>query len=135
MRPLSMRPLKIFTVTAVIGASAFGAAFAQHHGGADVLAGYEKTGDVVTCLPLTQVRDSDPVDDNAILFELRNGDMYLNELRGQCIGLMRNDRYSYKTTQNQICSGDILTVANPVGTPVGSCGLGAFEALSKISTD
>lgn len=130
-----MRPLKIFAVAIVIGATALGTTYARHHENFDMLAGYEKTGDVVTCLPLTQVRDSDPIDDNAILFELRGGEMYLNELRGKCIGLKRNDRYSYQTTQNKICKGDVLTVENPLGLPIGSCGLGEFEALSEIPAD
>lgn len=130
-----MTPLKIFAAVVFVGAASQTAVYAGPHDGANMLAGYEKTGDVVTCLPLTQVRDSDPVDDNAILFELRGGEMYLNELRGKCIGLKRNDRFSYKTPQNQICSGDIITVENPLGLPIGSCGLGEFEALSEIPED
>ena len=125
-----------FAGLAVIGAGVIGTASADHKGSADPLAGYEKTGEVVRCLPLTQVRDSDPIDDNAMLFEVRSGGMYLNELRGKCIGLKRNDRYSYKTTQNQICAGDIITISNRAGTvQLGSCGLGEFEALAEIPED
>ena len=121
---------------AAIGAGFIGTASADHKGSADPLAGYEKTGEVVRCLPLRQVRDSDPIDDNAILFEVTGGRMYLNELRGKCAGLKRNGRYSYQTTQNQICVGDIITVSNRSGTmQLGSCGLGEFEALAEISED
>lgn len=124
-----------FAGLAVIGAGVIGTASADHKGSADPLAGYEKTGEVVRCLPLTQVRDSDAIDDTALLFETRGGDMYLNELRGQCIGLGRHDRYSYKTTQNQVCAGDIITVADSVGNSIGSCGLGEFEALAELPED
>jgi len=122
-----------FAGLAAIGAGVIGTASADQKGSADPLAGYEKTGEAVRCLPLTQVRDSDPIDDSAMLFEVRSGQMYLNELRGKCIGLKRNDRYSYKTTQNQICEGDIITISNHAGTvQLGSCGLGEFEALAEI---
>lgn len=121
---------------AAIGAGVIGTASADHKDATDPLAGYEKTGEVVRCLPLTQVRSSDPLDDTAMLFETRGGEMYLNELRGKCIGLKRNDRYSFKTTQNQICVGDIISVSNRAGTvPLGSCGLGEFEALAEIPED
>lgn len=131
-----MKGLLKFTGLAVICAGVMGTASAGQKGSADPLAGYEKTGEVVRCLPLTQVRDSDPLDDSAMLFETRRGEMYLNELRGKCVGLKRNDRYSYQTTQNQICAGDIITISNRAGTvTLGSCGLGEFEALAEIPED
>jgi uncharacterized protein DUF6491 len=131
----TMKYVKSFATLAVVSVAALGAAQAERSKESNALAGYEKTGDVVRCLPLTQVRDSDPIDDTAILFKMRGGKMYLNELNGKCSGLKRNDRFSFKTTQNQICTGDIITVADPVGLPVGSCGLGTFEALAEIQED
>ena len=126
-----MKKLTTLSAIAAIGAASVGYAMAGAPNGA--LSDYEKTGEMVSCLPLTTVKDSDPIDDGAILFETNNGEVYLSELRGTCIGLARNKRFSYKTTQNQICKGDIITVANPVGQPLGSCSLGEFEALSKIA--
>ena len=96
-----------------------------------VLANYEKTGDTVSCLGLSQVRDSDPLDDYAILFEA-SGKTYLNELNGRCNQLGRERRFSYRTPQNRICKGDIITVIDSIGITVGSCSLGEFQALSKI---
>ena len=96
-----------------------------------VLADYEKTGETVSCLGLSQVRDSDPLDDYAILFEA-SGKMYLNELSGRCNRLGRERRFSYRTPQNRICKGDIITVIDSIGVTLGSCSLGEFQALSKI---
>lgn len=112
-------------IATVFGVSAVGGAVAE----------YDTTGDVVSCIPLKQVRVSDAIADDAIIFTLNNGDVYLNKLRGTCIGLARNDRFSLKTTQNKICRGDILTVSNPVGVDMGSCGLGDFEAVGDQSAD
>lgn len=98
-----------------------------------VLANYEKTGETVTCLNLSQVRDSNPLDDQAILFETSGG-VYLNELNGRCNRLGRERRFSYSTPQNRICKGEIITVVDSIGVTMGSCSLGDFQELSKIET-
>ena len=127
-----MRFVKFVFAASLSGAIAIGASAAAGDYGAEVLANYEKTGESVACLSLPSVRDTDPLDDQAIMFEVYGGEVYLNELNGVCAGLGRNKRFSYKTTQNRVCSGDIITVSDPVGNPIGSCSLGEFEALSKI---
>ena len=127
-----MRSVKTFLSGGIACAVAFGASAIAGDYGAEVLASYEKTGESVSCLSLPRVKDTDPLDDHAILFEVRGGDVFLNELNGVCAGLGRNKRFSYKTTQNRICRGDIITVSDPVGNSIGSCSLGGFEALSKI---
>ena len=81
------------------------------------------------------VRDSDPLDDFAILFEVRGGAMYLNELNGRCSGLERQKRFSYQTTQAQVCEGDIISVTDTFGTHLGGCSLGSFQELSPIAVE
>lgn len=97
-----------------------------------MLSEYERTGETVTCLSLNTIRDTDAVDDFTLLVEAPRGEMYLNELSGRCIGLAREQRYSHKTSQNKLCKGDIIQVMDSFGNPLGSCGLGDFEKLSKI---
>jgi len=97
------------------------------------LAGYEKTGDSVNCLRLSMVRDSAPLNDYQILFEVRGGAMFLNDLNGRCTGLERERRFSYTTPQAQICEGDIISVTDNFGTFRGSCSLGEFQALSTTA--
>ncbi|MEM9014473.1 MAG: hypothetical protein AAGB02_05130 [Pseudomonadota bacterium] len=92
--------------------------------------GMERTGETVSCLRLSMVRDSDPLDDRTIVFEVRGGGKYVNDLNSRCNGLKREGRYSHRTPQNQICSGHIISVTDSFGNFLGSCALGSFEALS-----
>ncbi len=100
-----------------------------------VLNGYEKTGESVNCLRHSMVRDADPIDDYMILFEVRGGAMFLNELNGRCNGLGIERRFSYRTTQAQICEGDIISVTDSFGNVRGSCSLGEFQALMDAPTE
>jgi len=120
---------------ACVALAAGAAAFAESDHAVSALANYEKTGDSKNCLRLSMVRDSDPLDDFAILFEVRGGAMYLNELDGRCTGLEHEKRFSYTTPQAQICEGDIITVTDTFGTFRGSCSLGEFQQLSEISAE
>ena len=127
-----------FLSVAASVAVAFGVATSATAGddkSANEVAGYEKTGEEVNCLRLSMVRDSDPVDDYMILFEVRGGAMYVNELNGRCAGLEREKRFSYRTSQAQICEGDVISVFDSFGTYRGSCSLGAFQALADASPE
>lgn len=98
----------------------------------ETLSKYERTGEMVSCVQLRQIEDTDALDDYTLLVELRNGDMYLNELSGRCIGLEREQRYVHQTTMTRMCRGDIIRVLDSFGNERGGCGLGDFEKLSKI---
>lgn len=99
---------------------------------ADVLSGYEKTGESVNCVNRTQIRDQDPLDDYAILFETSGRKIYLNELSGRCIGLGREQRFSITSPETRMCAGEIITVLDNFGRALGSCSLGEFQELSEI---
>lgn len=99
---------------------------------AKILAGYEKTGESLSCLNLRQVRDTDPLDDYGIIFEVAGKKTYLNELNSRCARLGREKRFSYKTSINRICRGEIITVFDSFGNVAGSCSLGDFQELSKL---
>ncbi len=134
-----MRSVKKFGAPVIgIGCAAlmFGAvATAESDHAEKILSKYEKTGEATNCLRLSMVRDSDPLDDYAILFEVRGGAVYLNELNGRCTGLERERRFSYRTPQAQICEGDIISVTDTFGTFRGSCSLGEFQKLTAVSVD
>lgn len=93
------------------------------------------SGESQSCLSLSHLRDSDPISNTLILFEMRNGTRFKNSLRGSCASLGRFKRFSYQTTQNKICKGDVITSSDPVGRPIGSCALGSFERLTEIETN
>lgn len=112
---------------------AFGGFAASADEGADKLFGFEKTGSSKSCLRSRQVRDSDPLDDHNILFEVAGGKLYLNKLNKRCTGLMREGRFAYRSPQAQICKGDIISVTDNFGTFRGSCALGQFEQVVEAS--
>lgn len=127
------RPITATIITAsALAALSLGVASAGRSDADTVLAGYEKTGATTNCIRLSMLRDSDPLDDFAILFEVKGGAVYLNELNGRCTGLERERRFSYRTPQAQICEGDIISVTDNFGTFRGSCSLGEFQELSPI---
>lgn len=83
-------------------------------------------GEKIQCVPLYMINQTRVLDDKTILFEMKNGDVWRNELPFACHGLKREDRFSYKTSTGQLCSMDIITVLPTMGIPGPTCGLGEF---------
>ncbi len=98
---------------------------------ADIMEKYEKNGETRSCVNLRRLRESRVIDDKTIFFRGIGKVGYLNHLNGRCVGLAREERFSYSTTINNLCRGEILTVLDTFGRPWGSCGLGDFEELTK----
>ncbi len=96
------------------------------------LADYQKTGEVENCLRVNDVRSTDVIDDQHILFKLRNGKAMLNELPGRCPSLASENRFAYNVTVGRLCNVDTVTVlfATP-GFAGPTCGLGKFEVYEK----
>jgi hypothetical protein len=64
--------------------------------------------------------------------------MYLNTLPNGCPGMQRDDAYMFRTSLNQLCDLDIITILNPAGfgfLPGPSCGLGMFEPVTQEQVD
>ncbi len=87
---------------------------------------WERTGEVTRCLSLYMIRNTTVVDDKTIIFVMRNGEKWLNELPNRCHGLKFEDRFAYRVTLNQLCSTDVVTVIPSNGIEGPSCGLGKF---------
>lgn len=85
-----------------------------------------------SCLQLTQIRSSHVRSDEIIDFEMRNRDFYRVTLpQGGCPRLGFEEKFSYRTTIGQLCSGDIITVLNTAGLQSGaSCGLDKFVPVT-----
>jgi hypothetical protein len=98
---------------------------------ADIMEKYEKNGETRSCVNLRRLRESRVIDDETIFFRGIGKVGYLNHLNSRCIGLAREERFSYSTTINNLCRGEILTVLDTFGRSWGSCGLGDFEELTK----
>ena len=87
-----------------------------------------------SCISLSRIRSSEVIDRSHMVFTMSNGTLYLNTLPYPCPGLSRNTAYLHRTSLNEICDLDIITVLNPGGgayMPGASCGLGKFVPVSK----
>lgn len=98
-----------------------------------VLADYKPTGKVENCLHLRSIRNSRVLDDQTILFRASGKKYYVNKLPHKCARLGFEKSFLYKTSLNQLCNVDIITVLDTTSGINGpSCGLGKFEELEKI---
>ncbi len=89
-------------------------------------------GKPVSCVSLTQLRDSRVRDDRTIDFMINGREAYRNTLPQSCPSLGFERRFSYETSLSQLCSTDIITVLysgpGPIRGP--SCGLGQFQPVT-----
>ena len=86
------------------------------------------------CIRLSGIDETHIVDDQTILFIMRNDDVYQNVLRNECRGLKREDRFSYKTLGGNLCQTDTVTVIQRFGGGFDAgrtCGLGPFIRVSE----
>jgi len=86
------------------------------------------------CVNMRTVSRTEVIDDQTILFYMRNGVIYRNYLPHRCSGLAREERFSYRTTVSRLCDLDTITVLynHGVGLSSGpSCGLGKFYPISE----
>ncbi len=101
------------------------------------LAGFEATGEKISCLNTTQIRSIDALDDWRFLVRASGGGYYMNETSGRCSGASRSgNRLQYTISTSQLCRNQIITVVdNSTGFTVGSCGLGSFEKLTEAPAE
>jgi hypothetical protein len=96
------------------------------------IASADDGGDVRRCVPLSAIDRTEVVDNDTVLFHMRNGDVYRNVLRHECPTLKNRDQFAYRVNAAQLCSSDLITVLdrNAFGfRPGPSCSLGSFEAV------
>jgi hypothetical protein len=66
---------------------------------------------------------------------MAGGKTYRNILPQSCPGLKFEDRFSYRTSLNQLCSVDIVRVLHDQGGQLhegAGCGLGKFQMVEKV---
>lgn len=86
------------------------------------------------CVSLSRIERTEVVDDRNILFYMLGGDIYRNELPHRCPGLEWEESFMYRTSLNQLCDVDIITVLDSMGFGFRSgmsCGLGMFHPISE----
>jgi hypothetical protein len=94
-------------------------------------------GEPKSCVTISSIRSTKVIDNNMIEFRMAGGKTYRNTLPHSCPGLKFEDRFSYRTSLNQLCNVDIIRVLNNYGgqlTEGAGCGLGKFQLVEKVST-
>jgi hypothetical protein len=93
---------------------------------------------VENCLHLSAVDRIEILDEQHILFFMRDRKTYNNHLSGKCPGLRRNDTIMYRTTLNQLCNIDMFTVLENIGggfMPGATCSFGKFYPATQEEVD
>jgi hypothetical protein len=92
-----------------------------------------EAGKPVSCIGLQTIRESRVRSDQVIDFRVSGKKWYRNTLPYSCPSLGFEERFSYKTSTNQLCSLDIITVlySSPL-QPGASCGLGKFQPVELV---
>lgn len=102
--------------------------------GAPVHADEAAAPEAERCIQIHSIRQTKVVDDQNVIFYTNNNRNYRNHLPYRCNGLAIADSFMYRTSQSQLCSVDVITVLNRMGSnfaPGPSCGLGMFEPLTE----
>jgi len=98
----------------------------------------EKLIDAEQCLYTRSIDRTRIVDNQNVLFYMRNGDVYLNKLPRECPGLALEDTFMYRTSTSQLCRADVITVLQNIGfgfQPGVSCGLGMFRVIDEPTAE
>ena len=93
--------------------------------------GARVTGPARTCVPLSQIRNSQVRSDRVIDFSNGGGRRaYRVVLDQRCPQLGFEQRFTYSTSLSQLCAQDIITVLQGPGVSRGaSCGLAPFTPV------
>lgn len=88
------------------------------------------TGDPVSCIPMSSVRSTLVRSDKVIDFEMAGGKVYRNELPAACPGLNNERRFLHRTSIDEYCDLDTITVLHSDPIMQGAtCGLGKFQPV------
>lgn len=93
---------------------------------------FDREGEL--CITTRAIRSTDIIDDRTILFEMRGGDYYVNNLTRTCRGLKREGRFSYRVSIGRLCSVDMIRVLERFGRGLEEgigCGLGQFFPITE----
>jgi hypothetical protein len=90
------------------------------------------------CLSMSSIRSTKVIDDQTVLFFQGRGNVYLNRLERECVGLARYGKFTYEihtgARHARLCVTDSITVLERNGRGF-NCGLGMFEPISQDEAD
>ena len=104
----------------------------------DILSQYvdpAEYGEPKNCLMENQIRRYRALGTRHMLFEGRQGQLWVNDLRGRCSGLERDSIFIMRPKlTGRYCDMDLFSVADRVGTAVPlapNCALGEFRPITQ----
>jgi hypothetical protein len=94
-------------------------------------------GKAMDCIPIQQIQESRVRSDSIIDFRLGGKKWVRNTLPISCPSLGFEERFSYSTSLNQLCSVDTIAVLHSYGGGLqegAHCGLGKFQPVELSKT-
>ena len=101
-------------------------------------ASQERNMDSEHCVRISNIDSIGVINDRTLVFEMRTGSSYRNDLPRSCPGLDDNDTLMYRSSVGQLCNIDIVTVLDDWGfgfSPGVSCGLGMFHPITEQAVE
>lgn len=98
------------------------------------MAKYKQTDTFENCIRHQSIKRTKVLDDNHIIFEMRNKKFFLNTLERKCPRLGFERAISYTVRGGRLCNVDFVSVLDPLGIGA-TCFLGKFEALEKLPAE
>jgi hypothetical protein len=83
------------------------------------------------CVSTTQIKNTAVLDDQTIVFQLRDGSVWKNTLDFSCPRLGFYEAFSYESRGMQLCDLDNVKVIETSGFIGPTCGLGKFERQTQ----
>lgn len=84
----------------------------------------------VSCIARGDIAATTTRDDRTVDFALADGRLLRNRLPHACPGLARENRFTYRTALDRVCSVDTITLLRLDGSPGPTCGLGMFQEIA-----
>ncbi|MCW3835127.1 DUF6491 family protein [Sphingomonas canadensis] len=93
-------------------------------------------GEAVSCLSLSQIRETKVRNDKVIDFVTSGNKVYRNELPSACPGLGFSKAFVHKSSTSNYCSTDTITVFDSSShIPGATCGLGKFQPVKLVKAN
>jgi hypothetical protein len=121
----------VLIATALIAFAATGSVAARR----DTIPNATPIGPPINCVQTSRIDQTQVHGDSTIDFVMRDRKVYRNTLPSSCPGLGFNQSILYKTSIDQLCSVDVITVLQSPGLMRGAtCGLGKFQPVQLEKT-
>tara|TARA_R110002096_G_scaffold428927_1_gene641262 strand:- start:92948 stop:93346 length:399 start_codon:yes stop_codon:yes gene_type:complete len=99
------------------------------------MAKYKQTNTFENCVRPSLIKQTKVLDDQHIIFEMRNNRVYLNTLDHKCSRLGFERSITYNVRGGRLCSTDVVSVLDTTVGAGPGCFLGKFEILEKLPKD